>query len=58
MNKIRNYDELTAHGDSASRKVVLDITEKTLQRLDSYNRIKSIMHLDGDILHIGTKTWD
>lgn len=58
MRKIRNYDALLSHGDSASRKIVLDITEKTLQRLDANRRIKSIMHLDGDILHIGTKTWD
>ena len=56
--KIKNYDLLTAHGDVKSRKIVLDITEKTLQKLDAYNRIKSIMHLEGDILHIGTKTWD
>lgn len=58
MKKIRNYEELTSHGDTLSRKIVLDITERTLQRLDSYERIKSIMHLDKDILHIGTKTWD
>lgn len=58
MNKIRNYEELTAHGDIESRKIVLDITDKTLQKLDSYNRIKSIAHLDGDILCIGVKSWD
>lgn len=58
MKKIKNYEQLTAHGDALSRKIVLDITERTLQKLDSYERIKSIMRLDGDILHIGTKTWD
>lgn len=58
MKKIKNYDILTSHGDVASRKIVLDITEKTLQRLDAYHRIKSIMSLDGDILTIGTKKWD
>lgn len=58
MEKIRNYDELIRHGDVASRKVVLEITDRTLKKLDAYNRIKSIMSLDGDILHIGTKTWD
>lgn len=56
--KIKNYDALTSHGDCESRKIVLDITEKTLQRLDAYERIKSIMHVTGDILHIGNKTWD
>jgi glycerate-2-kinase len=56
--KIKNYDTLVSHGDSASRKIVLDITEKTLQRLDAYRRIKEIMYMEGDILHIGCKQWD
>jgi len=56
--KIKNYNEIVSRGDSESRKIVLDITEKTLKRLDSYERIKSITRLDGDILHIGTKSWD
>ena len=58
MKKIKNYDKLIDHGDVESRKVVLEITDKTLQRLDAYHRIKSIMKLNGDILHIGSKSWD
>ena len=58
MKKIKNYDKLIDHGDVESRKVVLEITDKTLQRLDAYYRIKSIMKLNGDILHIGSKSWD
>lgn len=58
MKKIKNYDKLIDHGDVESRKVVLEITDKTLQRLDAYYRIKSIMKLKGDILHIGSKSWD
>ena len=58
MKKIKNYDTLIDHGDVESRKVVLEITDRTLQRLDAYHRIKSIMKLDGDILHIGSKSWD
>ena len=58
MQKIRNYNALTSHGDVESRKIVLGITEKTLQKLDASQRIKSIMHMDGSILHIGTKSWD
>ncbi len=58
MKKIKNYDTLIDHGDVESRKVVLEITDRTLQRLDAYHRIKSIMKLDGDILHIGAKSWD
>ena len=56
--KIKNREELLSQGDIKSRQIVLDITEKTLQRLDSYKRIKSIMRLDGNILHIGQKQWD
>jgi len=56
--KIRNYDALVSHGDQQSREIVLAIAEATLQRLDSYKRIKSIAHVEGDVLHIGTKSWD
>lgn len=58
MNKIKNYEELMSHGDYNPRKVVLEITEKTLKKLDSYERIKSIMRLNGNILHIGKRRWD
>jgi len=56
--KIRNRGQILSHGDVESRRIVLDITEKTLQKLDARGRIKSIMRLDGDMLHIGVKSWD
>lgn len=56
--KIRNREELLSHGDAESRRIVLDITEKTLRYLDAYERIKSIAHMEGDILHIGSRQWD
>lgn len=56
--KIRNREQLLSHGDAESRRIVLDIADKTLQKLDARERIKSIMRLDGDFLHIGTKSWD
>ena len=56
--KIKNRKTLLSHGDIESRRVVLDITEAVLKRLDSYQRIKSIMRLEGNILHVGTKSWD
>lgn len=58
MEKIRNREEILSHGDKESRRIVLDITEKTLQYLDAKARIKSIAHMEGDILHIGTRSWD
>jgi glycerate-2-kinase len=56
--KIKNREELVSHGDTESRRIVLDITEKTLQQLDSRQRIKRIMGLDGSMLTIGQKQWD
>ena len=56
--KIKNYDKLTDHGYAESRKVVLDITERTLKKLDSYELIKSITSFDGHILKIGNKSWN
>ncbi|MDB6454139.1 DUF4147 domain-containing protein [Falsirhodobacter sp. 20TX0035] len=58
MKKIRNADEILQSGDREARRVVLEITDRTLQRLDSYERIRGLMRLEGDILHIGTRSWD
>lgn len=58
QKKIKNRDILLSHGDIESRRIVLDIAEATLQRLDSYKRIKSIAHMEGDTLYIGVKNWD
>lgn len=56
--KIKNVSSLLSHGNVNSRKVVLDLAEATLQKLDAGNRIKSIMRMEGNILHIGVKKWD
>ncbi len=56
--KIKNRNELLSHGDIESRRIVLDITEATLNRLDAYRRIKSMLRLEGDILHVGVRSWD
>ena len=37
---------------------MLEITDRTLERLDAYKRIKSIARMDGPVLHIGTQSWD
>src|SRR5215471_3514367 len=57
-SKIRNIDALCDVGDRESRRIVLAIADRVLHRLDAYQRIKSIMKLDGDILTIGTRSWD
>ncbi|MER9445647.1 DUF4147 domain-containing protein [Mesorhizobium sp. M0340] len=58
MRKIRNSEELLGQGDIASRRIVLEIADRTLDRLDSYRRIRSIMRMEGSVLHIGTRSWD
>lgn len=58
INKIRNFEELVAVGDSESRHIVLEIADATWARLDANKRIKRITRLDRDILTIGTRTWD
>ena len=58
MSKFRNRDNLLSVGDKESRSIVLTIADQVLGRLDAYHRIKAITRLDGDILTIGTRTWD
>ena len=56
--KIKNRNDLLKTGDIKSRDIVLKITEATLQKLDSYKRIKSILSVNGHHLIIGKKKWD
>ena len=56
--KVKNREALLSHGDAEGRKIVLDITEKTLQQLDAYERIKRITRMEGDVLCIGSRRWD
>lgn len=58
MKKIRNASTLLATGDRVSREIVLQIADRTLQRLDSYTRMRAMMSLEGDILTIGERQWD
>lgn len=58
MKKIRNSEVILSQGDVSSRRVVLEIADRTLGRLDSYQRIKTIMRMEGSVLHIGTRSWD
>ncbi len=56
--KIKNRQELLSLGDKASRKMVLDIAEGILARLDGYMRVKELVSLSGDMLKVGERTWD
>ncbi len=56
--KIRNREELLSHGDVESRRIILDITEKTLAYLDARSRISGIARMEGDVLWVGKRSWD
>ena len=58
MSKIRNLEEILSRGEIASRRIVAEIANRTLERLDSYQRIRTLMRLEGDTLHIGVRSWD
>lgn len=58
MAKIKNKEQLVSQGCTYSRKIVLEIVGRTLEELDSYRRIKSILSYDGRFLQIGKRKWD
>jgi len=56
--KIKNRERLLSTGDITTRKVVLEIIEKSLQALDSYHVIYDLLSLDGNILRVGNFQWN
>lgn len=56
--KIKNRESLLSHGDGTGRRIVLDVAEAALQRLDARTRIRSIARMEGDVLCIGERRWD
>jgi glycerate 2-kinase len=56
--KIRNKDELLAYGVLDSRRIVVEITEQVLQKLDAYERLKALVRLEGNFLLVGNRHWD
>jgi len=56
FKKIKNAEDLLSHGDVASRRIVLAVTEEVLRRLDSYDRLRSFIKREGDLLKIGERT--
>ena len=56
--KIKNREALLSQGDRESRRMVLEIAERTLRRLDARERIRSIARMEGDVLCIGSRRWD
>lgn len=51
--KIRNGEELLSHGDVSSRQLVLEVADQVLLRLDSCDRLKSMVRREGSWLSVG-----
>lgn len=60
LNKIKNYSELLDSFDfKENRKIVLEIANRTLKKVDSYEKIKKMMNVSSNgVLSIGEKTWN
>lgn len=58
MKKIKNAEELLKTGDRESRKIVLEILDDTLAKMDSYYVLKNMTSLNGKMLTIGERSWD
>lgn len=56
--KIRNMEELLSCGDIESRRKVLEVTERVLQRLDGYERVKAFVRREENLLYVGNRMWD
>ncbi|WP_144876192.1 glycerate kinase [Microbacterium sp. 1.5R] len=56
--KVRNADRLLARGDEAARSLVLAIAEGALALVDAYPRIRGLVRVDGDTLHVGHREWN
>ena len=55
FKKIKNSEDLLSHGNTDSRRIVLEVTEEVLKRLDSYDRLRSFIKREGNLLKIGKR---
>lgn len=50
---VKNWDELTSHGDRTGRETALAILEAGLQAADPYANVRKLVRIEGDRLLIG-----
>ena len=53
-----NYETLVSHGNVKSREAALDCLAAALDAADTYAGTHRVMQRDGNILHIGERTYD
>lgn len=55
---IKNREELVSHGNVEGREVILDVVERALSEVNSYNLVKRAVSLRGNRLRIGPIAYD
>lgn len=55
---IRNAENLLAKGDCNAREKVITLLDQVLAAMNSRNRIRELMRLEGELLHVGNRSWD
>lgn len=58
MGYIKNREELLSHGDTGSRKKILDLLEAMWQQVDAAGILSEMVRVDGTRLVIGSRSWD
>jgi glycerate 2-kinase len=58
MSLIQNQAQLLNHGAHELRRLALDIVEHALAAADPYHAVKEIVHLEGELLHVGDLRYD
>ena len=58
MGKVKNRQMLLQVGDTASRRIVLDVCERTLEKLDAYKKVRGMKPAKKNMLEAMKKDLD
>ena len=58
MSIIKNRSALLSHGTVEGRKIALDVIEHALKAIDSYEAVKALVTLQGNVLRVASLTYD
>ena len=55
---VKNADEIVSHGNIEGRKIAVDIINYAISEIDSYKLVKNAVRLRGNILKVGSHSFD
>lgn len=55
---VKNADEIVSHGNIEGRKIAVDIINYAISEIDSYKLVKNAVRLRGNILKVGSYSFD